>query len=111
MSFKTSSVLLLALALPLSACVGETRTASRAPNDTRVGGPNGDQSGTDPSKPNNDVGNTMDEPGPAVPGPGPGWSGTREDPPEPPTGGDAGPNGAAPGGSSGPQRTLGPSGH
>jgi hypothetical protein len=107
MSFQTKTALLLALALPLAACSHRTNTASRTPDDTlRDGTPEGDHTGSDPSNPRNDVDNNAppdETSGPEVV-PGPGWSGQRQDPPTPPTGGAAGPNGAAPGGSAGPGR-------
>ena len=108
MSFKIPVALLLAVSLPMSACVGETKTASRTPDDALHNGtPEGDHTGSDPSQPNDD-GDKVSEPppGPSLPGPGPGWSGSRQDPPTPPTGGAEGPNGASPGGSAGPNGAV-----
>lgn len=89
MSHKLTPLLLIA-ALPLGACIGQTQTASR-------------ESTSPSTAPHNDVDNNAP---PVAPDqvPGPGYTGTPDDPPAAPTGAAAGQNGAALGGSAGPSQ-------
>ena len=99
MSLKLTTLAFLSLALPLAGCIGETQTASRTPQGPQQSGtPEGDHTS---GMSNRDADRDAVAPDQV---PGPGYSGTPDDPPAAPTGGAAGPNGAAPGGSAGPGR-------
>jgi hypothetical protein len=101
MSLKLATFAFLS-ALLVAGCLGQPQTASRTPDDTLQNGtPEGDHTGAQSGVPRNDV---DDNAPPVAPEqvPGPGYTGTPDDPPAAPTGGASGPNGASPGGSAGP---------